>query len=192
MRGVAAVAVIVGVLLAGPARAEDARGKALAHFEQGRKLYQVGEYAAALAEFKRAFLLKEDPVFIFNIAQCHRRLGDPAQAITFYWRYLGTNPPAANRQQVEKLIASLERPRSEAPPPAPPPEPAPLVAPAPVAAVVAPPLPARDEQPVYTRWWFWTGVVVVAGGVAGALLLTRHPGAPGCSAGVDFCSTLPR
>jgi tetratricopeptide (TPR) repeat protein len=200
MRGAAAVAVMIGVLLAGPARAEDARSRALAHFEAGRKLYQVGDYAPALVEFKRAFLLKEDPVFIFNIAQCHRRLGDTEQAITFYRRYLGTNPPAANRQQVEKLIADLERQRPAVPasPPPAPPEVAraPVLTPstpAPAAAVFAqPPAAAREEPAIYTRWWFWTGLVAVAGGAAAAVILTRHPASPGCSAGVDYCATLPR
>jgi hypothetical protein len=197
MRG-PAVAVVVGLLLGSAARAEDTRAQARVHFEQGRKLYQVGDYAPALDEFKRAFLLKEDPVFIFNIAQCHRQLGDVRQAIVFYRRYLGTNPPATHRRQVEKLIADLEHgqpapPADPAPPPdqgvtlrpaAPPPE-------APVARLTrTPPPPPRDE-PLYTRWWFWTGAAaLVVGGVMGGLVLSRRTVPSGCSAGLDYCASL--
>jgi tetratricopeptide (TPR) repeat protein len=189
---------IVGFVLAAPAQAEDARTQARGHFEAGRKLYQVGEYGAALTEFQRAFLLKEDPVFIYNIAQCHRQLGDGRQAITFYKRYLGTNPPAANRQQVQKLIADLERAQSSEPAPVPSPPPVRLAAPeppppAPSAIVASAPPPSPPDQPIYGRWWFWTGVAaVVAGGVATALLVGRDTTAPGCSRGVDYCAGLPR
>ena len=43
---------------------------------------------------------------------------------------------------------------------------------------------AEDDtsSPVYTRWWFWTvAAVLVAGGVAGALVL-RQGGTPSTNA----------
>jgi hypothetical protein len=45
-------------------------------------------------------------------------------------------------------------------------------------------LQAPIGPPWYTRWWLWTGVVVVAGGAAAAYLLTRPgPAAPGPASG---------
>jgi hypothetical protein len=46
------------------------------------------------------------------------------------------------------------------------------------------PAPAEQtsiDQPIYKKWWFWTGVgVVVAGGIVTAILLTRPSNSP-CS-----------
>ena len=46
-----------------------------------------------------------------------------------------------------------------------------------------PPPPEETESaPIYKRWWFWTGIAVVAiGAGAGAYLLTR----PGCTNSQD-------
>src|SRR5204863_8107463 len=87
---------------------QDDPARAMAHFRLGNRFYQVSDYRAALSEFKQAFLLKEDPVLLFNIAQCHRQLGESKEALTFYRRYLAGVPEASNRQQVERLIADLE------------------------------------------------------------------------------------
>jgi tetratricopeptide (TPR) repeat protein len=206
----AVAAFLIGLLIATSPRAQDNRAEALEHFDKGRKLYQVGEYRPALEEFKKAFLLKEDPVFIFNIAQCHRQLGEAKQALTFYKRYLATDPQASRRQQVQKLIADLET-APPAPPgaggsaPAPSPLPAAAQAPSPTLRFTpAPPQPgsilagrperpSRDTKPIYWRWWFWTGAAaVVTGGIVTAVLISRGEGSPGCSRGVNYCSSLPR
>ena len=43
------------------------------------------------------------------------------------------------------------------------------------------PPPGEREHPVYTRWWFWTAIgVVVAGGVAAALLIPGGTTRPAC------------
>src|SRR6266700_1025221 len=43
------------------------------------------------------------------------------------------------------------------------------------------PPPREPAHPVYTRWWFWTGIgVVVAGGVAAALLIPGGTTRPAC------------
>jgi Tetratricopeptide repeat len=48
------------------------------------------------------------PAFLFNIAQCHRQLGNKQEAIKFYRSYLRKVPDAPNAEEVRKLIASLE------------------------------------------------------------------------------------
>ena len=83
------------------------------------------------------------------------------------------SPVAPNRAQVEQLIRDLEAKRTASdtqrlglkrPPPAtaPPPEHPPERAP---------------DRPIYARWWFWTGiaVVAVAGGVTAYELSTGGP-----------------
>ncbi len=45
-------------------------------FKKGTSHFNLGEYRQALADFKAAYRLHEDPNFLFNIAQCHRLLGE--------------------------------------------------------------------------------------------------------------------
>jgi tetratricopeptide (TPR) repeat protein len=203
-----AVALIVVAACPDGARAEDTREQAMVRFREGRKLYQVGEYRAALEEFKRGYLLKDDPVFLFNMAQCHRQLGDTREALVFYRRYLAASPNAENRKQVEKSIGDLERAAAEpaVPPPPPPPvtgaaarTPSPTesttpatrppepVAPAFVAAAPAAAPPERSSS----RWWLWTSgaVVLVAGAVTTAVLLSRDHADPNCRS-ISPCGTV--
>src|SRR5688500_14141498 len=107
---------VAGVLWAAgaaPARADESRDQAIAHFQKGNNHYKLSNYREELAHFKEAFLAKPDPALLFNIAQCHWKLGDRSEAVTFYRRYLRDVPNAPNRRDVEKRIAELE-----APPPA--------------------------------------------------------------------------
>ncbi|HET9626104.1 MAG TPA: tetratricopeptide repeat protein, partial [Kofleriaceae bacterium] len=130
----------------------------------------------ALDEYQKAFDAKPIPAFLFNIGQCYRNLGDYDAAIFSYRKYLKLAPDAANRDQVEQLITDLEAKKDEqsterlglgrreaTPQPAQP----------------APTPPPPESHPVYTRWWFWTGLAVLgaAGGV-GVYEATRKNGGP--------------
>jgi tetratricopeptide (TPR) repeat protein len=92
----------------------DARVRAArAHYESGVAHYNLDEFAAALAEFTEAYRTKPDPSFLFNIAQCHRKLGDADAAVDFYHKYLRNLPDAPNRADVERLIAELRARQTE-------------------------------------------------------------------------------
>jgi hypothetical protein len=80
---------------------------AKAHYKEGRAHYQLGEYGAAIKEFKEAYHLKPDATFLFNIAQCHRQLREYAEAIQLYRNYLRDAPDAPNREDVEKFIREI-------------------------------------------------------------------------------------
>jgi len=79
------------------------RAKAL--FAQGNQHYNLGELAQALELYKRAYQITPLAEFLFNIAQCHRKLGQHQDAITMYQSYLVKIPDAANKALVEDLIA---------------------------------------------------------------------------------------
>jgi hypothetical protein len=153
--------VVLGVLVvasvtSAPARAQGTRAgstgrdaaveKARDHFQQGQRLYTVSRYREALEQFKNAFLAVEDPVFLYNIAQCHRLLGESAEAARFYRRYIEAAPSGSERTRAEKWIAELESapgtapaPVSPAPRPSPPPVTPPAGASPPMAAASPPP-----------------------------------------------------
>ena len=161
------------------AHAEDAATKqAKKHFFKGEKLFALGRFEAARDEYEAAFEAKPLPEFLYNIGQCHRNLGDYESAIFSFRKYVKLKPDASNREAVEELIDELEgelakaerdakKTRSDEITGQPP---TPLRAPA-----------TRDthSRPVYKKWWFWTGVVVV-----GAAATTATIVATGSDAGI--------
>ena len=58
------------------------------HYQQGMKAYTLGRFEEAIEEFEKAYELRQEPVFLFNIAQSHRQNNNPQRAIFFYRRYL--------------------------------------------------------------------------------------------------------
>ncbi len=78
------------------------RAKAL--FAEGNKHYELGEYPPALDKYKKAYRVKALPAFQFNIAQCHRKLGQYTEAIQMYQAYLVGVPNADNKTLVDSLI----------------------------------------------------------------------------------------
>lgn len=103
---------IIGLLLlATPARAADdpVLRVVAAHYEQGTKLYNLGDFRNALDEFKAAYLARRAAEFLFNIAQCYRQLGEHESAAREYRAYLREKPDAKNRADVEAFIAAADR-----------------------------------------------------------------------------------
>ena len=83
--------------------------KAKALFAEGNEHYNLGEFTPALERYKLAYRVKPLPAFQFNIAQCHRKLGQYPDAIAMYQAYLVGVPNAQNRATVESLIAETKK-----------------------------------------------------------------------------------
>ena len=159
--------------------ADDAK----AHYQKATAHFAVGEYHDAAIEYEEAFKLKQDPAILFNAAQSFRLAGDNQQALLLYNNiiklYPSTQYAKDSRERIEKLAQSGTSPPTAVPPPvAPIPPPAPVVtapppaiepaasAPSASAMVVSSAPPSTSEaHPIYTRWWFWTAIGVVAAGV---------------------------
>ena len=157
---------VVLLASAGVARAGDPNAeKARAHFQQGDTYFKLEKYANALQEFEQAYLAKQDPSFLYNIAQCHRLMGNRVEAVRFYKRYLNDAPNAANRPVAEKHIRDLESALGAeeltGAHPAPPPASGPANAPGGPGPAMPPPTTDRHRQPV-------------ALGGAGAACRVRH------------------
>ena len=102
-----------------PSRAADPRlDAARAHSQEGDSYYKLEKYANAITEYEQAYLAKPDPSFLYNIAQCHRLMGQGAEAIKFYRRFLKDAPTAPNRAVAEKHIRDLEEASPGTHPPA--------------------------------------------------------------------------
>jgi tetratricopeptide (TPR) repeat protein len=188
-RSAAWLAVLLALLVGARAFGDDS-AQAKARFKSGLKHFDLAEYQEALVDFKEAYRLREDPVFLYNIAQCYRLLNDNADAITFYRNYLRRLPDAPNRGEVEAKIATLkqavetqekaskmppnhilneggEAGATSPPPPATTNEPTPSgTAPTSNALTASAP---PEKKPLYKQWWLWTtvGAVVVVGVAVG-------------------------
>lgn len=188
-----AATLLAAVAPARSATADDRRGRrerddegvreAKRHFERGEKLYALARFADALQAYQRAFDAKPIPDFLFNIGQCYRNLDDYEAAIFSYRKYLRLAPDAPNREQVEQLIRELENRQQRA-------ESARLQ----LVAKPRSPEPKDDDEeeapsaagdrPIYTRWWFWTGIAVVGAAGGGVVYAaTRTSGPPDTSLG---------
>jgi tetratricopeptide (TPR) repeat protein len=164
--------------------AEDAALKrAQVHFRKGEKLFALGRFEDALAEYQQAFEEYPLPEFLFNIGQCDRNLGDYDEAIFSFRKYLRLKPDAENRDATEELIAELEAEKARNPS-------------RPAKERVKPVADGKPEgnrgaaahKPIYAKWWFWTGIVVVAGAATTAIVLANQDsGLPGSDLGnLDF------
>jgi hypothetical protein len=93
-----------------PAKAPlNAAAVAKAHSNRGTGMYNLGRFSEALSEYEAAYLAIQDPPFLFNIAQCHRKMGNGKEALESYRSYLRVAPAAPNRAEVQKHISDLER-----------------------------------------------------------------------------------
>lgn len=195
---VSALAGVILILASAKAQAAPAGKAAEAEARRAAEVAKVaferGNYSAALASFEQAYQLKQVPRLLFNIAQCHRQLGNHEKAVSFFQRFLETGPDAAQAKATRELIANerakaaeadrlkreeaevarkveLERAREAA---------AKAEADLKRASLEAalkqpPPSPVDTNPPVYKRWWFWGAVGVVVAGTTTAIVLSTAP-----------------
>src|SRR6266700_981202 len=108
--------VVVWAPIVTPGRAQAAateaeRLEALRDLKEGNRLFEAGDYMAALARFESAYGKVPSPKLFFNFGQVHRRLGRTVEALEFYERFLAETPgaPAKLRAEAQQWIADLER-----------------------------------------------------------------------------------
>ena len=183
-----------GAAIAKP-KVSDKDAAAKAAYEEATKAYNLGKFDKAIEAYERAYDLKPDPVFLFNIAQSHRLNNNFKQALFFYKSFLRNAPDAPNRAQIEERIAELEewvakqQVTANAPPvgtaepegdgrasiPSPD-ETAEAGDEADDEADTTPAAPApRDgggSRPIYKKWWFWAGIGAVAVGTVAIIAVS--------------------
>jgi hypothetical protein len=163
-----AVAALIAVVVAGSAAmprtalaavATDVAPAAGSAGMQARDLFQAQRYADALAIYQRLHTETHHPTYLRNIGRCHQMMRQPAPAIDAFRAYLrdARDLGQGERTEIEGYIAEMQRLEVSAqPPPA-------AAAPALVVDAGAAAAPGRPaEEPLYRRWWFWTGIGVLA------------------------------
>lgn len=111
------LALVLCMLSSSKAIAADVPDPAVAQarklFRDGMARYNLNQFKEALDRFQAAYLAEPDPVFLFNIGQCFRNLSDYGNAAKFYRNYLREAPTATNREEVQRLIASMDQAAEE-------------------------------------------------------------------------------
>ena len=112
IRAVLATAlVIASVAVSSRAQAdtESAKKEAQALQVEGLRLLQKGENRAALEKFDEAFRLVASPKILFNRGKAHRALGENADALADFERFLDEAPYATKESRVEatRIVEAL-------------------------------------------------------------------------------------
>jgi len=190
----------LALCLAATTAKADEQAEAQKHFDAAEKAYNVGDFAGALKEYQASYQLFPSPLLLFDMAQCHRFLGENEKAKFEYQRYLDNAPPddqsrPAAQQLIKQLETTIEQERqSKKSPPTGTAKPgaAPTTEPSsPATAIPAVTnAPAKDTRPWSTRRKIGFGVAVggvVVAAVGGAMLLA----APAVFSQADTAATLP-
>lgn len=203
-----AAQVVVATPLAHAQGSADVETRARTYFENGRRLSAEGRYAEALAEFSGGYELSRRPLFLFNMGECARAMGETARAREYYERYLREDPSGDLAAQAKSRLAALPGGKPAAPPTPTPPKPSPTPTPTPVVVPtraapkpvpttpaeppaepqarpdLVPPPPSDDiddgGRPFWKRPGVWIGVGIGAALIGGAIILyaTRDSGDP--------------
>ncbi len=179
-------ALLVILAIGGAAQAKDAAEmRAREQFRAGQSAYSSGEYEKALSAFSEAYGLQPVPGLLFNIAQCHRKLGNYERAAVFYQSYLELSPSSENSATVRALLSEVEASEKERKrrlieqeklerakllPAGSSPLQSALANKGQASQVVR---QASDDS-IFKKWWFWTGVSAIAVGSTVYLLAHSH------------------
>ena len=127
------------------------------HFARGKELAAQAQYREAIDEFRAGYAASPRPLFLFNMGECARSIGDEALARDSYTRYLAADPNGALAATARAHLAELAMPApTTRPPPTPPtttPPPSmtpPPTTPPPAAAPHEPAAPAPTSPSVAT------------------------------------------
>jgi tetratricopeptide (TPR) repeat protein len=156
-----------------PPSEADAKAEARAreHFELGQRAYDLRQFEVAREHWSNAYQLKPLPGFLFNLGQCERLLGRPAQAAFYYRRFLDQAPDSTSAPTARALLREMEakvdherREKEKA---------AQAAANAqralgPGYDVGATPDGLEGQTPFYRSWWFITGATLFVTGAASA------------------------
>jgi hypothetical protein len=178
---------------------------------QARQEFAAGRYDKALELFAKLYAETLHPVYLRNIGRCHQKMREPQKAIDAFKDYLAKSPKtgkdkvtAEERTEIDGYIKEMEALRDEQARAAQPVQPVQpiqpvqpvqpvntgtttspvLTAPQPAQTVTTPTAPPPESHPIYTRWWFWTGIGVVAAAAITTAVVLSSGGKPDCPSDV--------
>jgi hypothetical protein len=103
-----AATVAAALALSSPSARADDVTSARAHFADGVKLFQAGDYEGARRKFLDADREHHAPVILYNVARAEERLEHPQAAVDAYEKYLGEDPKGEYAQAATVAIAQIK------------------------------------------------------------------------------------
>ncbi|MCP4601286.1 MAG: tetratricopeptide repeat protein [Proteobacteria bacterium] len=81
-------------------------------FEIGIELYRTGQFEAAAGHFAMSYAFLPFPELVYNLALCHKAMGQKDEALRFLRELLDGDPPKKDRAEIEEMISELS-PKSD-------------------------------------------------------------------------------
>lgn len=81
----------------------------VALYEQAQQQSKAGNLLEALRLYKLAFEVERDSALLFSIGRVHHKLGQGAEAITYYHRFIDTDEDEAQKSRAREYLAQLEQ-----------------------------------------------------------------------------------
>lgn len=78
------------------------------HGRQGGAFAEKGQFREAYEQFEEAFLLSQDPGYVYEMGECQRSLGNAGDALGFYRDYLRRAPDGPKAADAANRIRDLE------------------------------------------------------------------------------------
>ncbi|MBW2734183.1 MAG: hypothetical protein JRH20_17475 [Deltaproteobacteria bacterium] len=182
---------LMTLLFGQSANAEETNPASIAkkHNAAAKDFFNLGKFAEAAKEYEKAYQAKNIPGFLYNLAQCHRRIGGlpSLKKAKFYFEsFLNNTVDTESRNTVQTEIAEvareikrLEGQQKEEDKPKGIDEPGQTRAfdLTPIANTQAggpnPVEGVSGTKPFYCTWWFWTVVGVVAVGTTATVIAVQ-------------------
>jgi tetratricopeptide (TPR) repeat protein len=105
---------VVFVVVAPSGAIADPASDAKRHFTRAMAFHKRGDFDSALKELTAAYADEPTPALLYGIAQTHVKLGQCAEATTFYQRFIDTKP---SQDAIDHALAAIEACKTSAPSP---------------------------------------------------------------------------
>ena len=102
-------ALFFSVLLAAAQTQDSSLDRARALGKEAQTSYDLGHYQQALKQYEELYQLKPVAAVLFNVAQCHRKLGQLHEAANLYRSFLvHAEPESREATKAQELLAQVE------------------------------------------------------------------------------------
>jgi tetratricopeptide (TPR) repeat protein len=169
------------------AQSSDEIARARTHYEAGRGLYNLGNYADAIREFSAGYALVPRPQFLVNLGQAYRKQGDLPRAREMFQKFLAKAPANdPDRPQIRALLDEIDDQLLEQPPPS---RAQPSAQPWIAVSAVPPEKPKKSFMA--RHWWIIPVSAIVVTGVAVGLYFGLRPSPVSCQDASLGCLEAP-